>query len=303
MFTFEEQRAVRLLRVIYDAYMNGTHLFRYVHSKNGDAPQQKFIPDSMVRGSKEHLMFLFFANLLTYHSSSDMGFSQVRRVYELAPEAFSEQGITRSENFIRSLLDEVGFIYPTEGARRWQLSGGDLFRRYGGDPTAIFQGQNIRGVVALMNEVERREKRKLLVGFGPKLLSLLALFYEEVGAIEYVEGAFPVDLHVQAECLGLGLVKPSIQMVNATLLAEYLRERIATICRNEQMAALDLSHAMWFLGSRVCSLVCKRKPAQAEVLCPVYQECAGRVSTKAYAKKGKWDLEKKSLPLFDHFNL
>lgn len=301
MFTFDEPRARALLRRIYEAYMNGTYLYQYVHSKNNNAPQQKFIPDGVSRGSQAHLMFLFFANLLTYHAKSDAVFEQIKQVHEKAPEAFSREVAVMPLGFIQKLLVEVGFIYPNSGGKRWYASAGTLFNRYAGNPVAVFSGKRIKSVDDFI-EMKRKEGRGFFTGLGPKLFSLLVLFYEEVEAMSYIRGAFPVDIHVQNECMGMGIVTTDLEVVNATLLAEFLRPRIAEICWSEPMSALDLSHAMWFLGSYVCSPLCKRKPRQAEVLCPVYEECAGRVSTKAYSKKGKWNL-KNELPLFDHFNL
>lgn len=293
---FRKKKAIKVLGMIAEAYTSETHLYKYCNAKNGDAPQHRHIPKGVGKGSREHLMYLFFANLLTYHSQSEQGFLQVKRVYEKQPEMFHPSIVLRERESVCRVLTEVGFIYPNEGGRRWHLSAEALFRYYAGDPLKIFQQS--KSIDGLLEKVKHRKGRNLFVGLGPKLFSLLALFYEELGVINHIRGAFPVDIHVQAECIGLHLVDIGKRIVSTTPIAEFLRPRIWEVCRREGMSALDLSHAMWFLGNRVCYPLCHKKPAQAEVLCPVWEHCDGRISTKLYSTRGKWGYDKK-FPLFD----
>ena len=288
MFEFGLKKARMVLNIIYRAYQVKTHLYKYVHAQNGNAPQHRHIPASVKKGSLEHQTFLFFANLLTYHSQSDQGFLQVKNLFENRPELFSPHLIFSDLRELQNGLKSVGFLYPNEGGRRWHISGTTLFREHEGSPVTLFKG--VKSIDHLLKKHRWGKKNYGFVGLGPKLWSLLAIFYEELEISPNIPGAFPVDIHVQAECIGLGLVKSQKELIETTRLAEFIRGYISRICREEKMSALDLSHAMWFLGNRVCSPICRRNQGQAEYLCPVYAYCEGRISTKLYAARGKWKL-------------
>lgn len=294
-FKFNKPKARKCLSLIHNAYKKKTYLFEHVHAMNGDAPQHKYVPKGIKKGSQKHQIFLFFANLLTYHSQSDMGFQQCVAVYESNPEFFTPKVWALEEKVIAEALKKAGFIYPFSTAKRWHKSAASLFILCDGKPLKIFEGrESIDDVLKLNNE----KGMNVFPGLGPKLISLLNIFYNELELMPCLKGAFPVDIHVQAECMGMNLVTTEQETVNSTLLAEFLRIRIFEICEEKGFRPLDLSHAMWFLGNRICQF-CHKKRAQSEHLCPVFKYCSGRVSTELYRTRGKWDMNGKHRPLFD----
>lgn len=295
MFKFDKKRAEEILGIIYEAHMAHTHLFRWVHANNGSAPQQKYIPAGVEKRSLEHQRFLFFCSLMTYSSQSEQGVKQCVKVYAGWPELFNKKvdGMT----VLKDIFKANGFIYPNAIAQRWHGSNRTLFKKYEGEPLKIFYKKNSINEVLLEKAVKGKN---LLPGFGPKIFSLLALWYEELGLVSLAD-AFPCDLHVQNECLGLDIATSSETRFRTTGFAEFLREKISEVCREKGFKPLLLSHAMWFLGSLIC-IKCKKKPFQAKDFCPVYSFCSGRVSTRLYRSKGEWDIEVAlpgKLPLFD----
>lgn len=297
IFEFDRERAEEILSIVYQSYLNNSHLYRYYHAKNGSAPQHKHIPISIKRGSPEHQIFLFFASILTYHSQSDMGFQQCLRLYNEYPEFFKSNVCEKSLPELQIAFKEIGFIYPNEAARRWLFSAKGLFEEYDGNSLAIFRSGNIDDVL----KEKIRGNKNLFPGFGPKLFSLLALFYEELGLLSPLPDAFPCDIHVQAQCIGLNIAKSDKNLFRSDPFAEFLRRNISIICRNKNISALDLSHALWFLGNRLC-MYCKKKRAVSEKFCPIFKYCSGRISTALYRRKGMWDTGKPTkipLPLFE----
>lgn len=292
---FKKARANNCLSKIYRAYQDKTYLFKFVHASNGDAPQHKYIPKGVRKGSLRHQIFLFFANLLTYHSQSDAGFKQCLEVYEKKPEFFTKKIWLIEEREIAKALNEVGFIYPFATAKRWHKSAQSLFLLYNGKPLKIFKDRESIDDIMKLNQ---EKGLNVFPGLGPKLMSLLNIFYHELGLMSCLKGSFPVDIHVQAECIGLSLVEIKKEVVNSTPLAEFLRVNISKICEEQKFKPLDLSHAMWFLGNRVCQF-CHKRRAQSEYFCPVFKYCSGRVSTELYRTRGKWNMNGKSRPLFD----
>jgi len=299
MFDFDRERAKEVLGIIYEAYTRRTYLFKWVHTSNGDAPQHRYIPDGVKRGSLEHRQFLFFCSLITYSGQSEQGIKQCFEVHRLYPGLFDKDIINISIEELERIFAHSGFIYPNAIAGRWRGSGITLFKRYDGDPLKIFIGKD--SVDEVLSSEKREKGRNLLPGFGPKILSLLALWYEELDLV-FLRDAFPCDVHVQNQCLGLGIAKSTEKRFRTTDFAEFLRRETSVVCEEQEFKPLLLSHAMWFLGNRVCVL-CRKKRNRAKFLCPVFAFCSGRVSTKLYRRKGEWDLTtpKQELPLFSDF--
>lgn len=298
MFKFDKRRAKRLLiDRLFGAYDYETHLFEYVHAKNGDAPQHKYWPADTEKGSCKHQVFLFFATLLTYRSGSEEWFRQCTALFDRNKDLFFRKVLEMDMKTIENHLRTAEFVHPIAAAKYWKENARTLFDVYGGDPLKIFSEGTISGII----KTKRESKGNLLQGYGPKLLSLLALFYEELGLIKSISDAFPCDLHVQNQCISLGLVKAESNTVDAYKLADFLRINLSNLCNKNGVSALDLSHAMWFLGNRVC-IDCNRRRRISERLCPIMDCCGGRMPTQLYRRRGKWNTEKDSLPLIELIN-
>ena len=152
-----------------------------------------------------------------------------------------------------------------------------------------------------------KEKKKkgenVFPGLGPKLASLLSLFYEELGLMPHLKGTFPVDVHIMSQCIGTGIISFSNGYVNASALAEIIRKQMTELCYCSAIkTTLNISHAMWFLGNELCYKYCGRKiKGLPSLLCPIFDCCKGRPSTRIYRARGKWGREEKEkpLPLFE----
>lgn len=320
---FNNERAEEVIYRLARAYEQRTHMFKYVHHTNGDAPQHRHIPRGGVgaaneqqlalfggngnafwkkrfpkkveRGSRKHQIFLFFATLITYHSQSEQGFQQAVALYDSCNRLFTP-GIRKMKlEQVQSALGWAGFIYPNEGGRRWKESGHSLFELFDGDPLRIFQQGTIESIL------DSKKENQLLIGYGPKLLSLLAIFYEELGLIDHVEGSFPADIHVQAQCIANGIVdfEEGDVVVRTTEPAEFIRKGLVAFCQAHGISPFKLSHAMWFLGNRLCWNCNRRNREQTAALCPIKQFCQGRIDTELYNRKGLWNLQPPEYPLFE----
>jgi endonuclease III len=283
---FNAERAERILSEAHDMYMKERLLYSRVGIER--APQNTCIPQGVTRGSFAHGLFLYFTTLITYASESEMGFRQSARLFENHPHLFSEELLRVDVGHVGKHLREVGFVRPEQGAKYWHGSGVTLVREYDNDPLQIFAVENVDEFLSKKAILRKRLGKDGLPGIGPKIFSLMALFFEELGLIGEMPGAFPVDLHVQRICISLGIVEGG-GIIDATFLAEFLRPKIYDICRRLGMRPLNLSHALWFLGNRVCtrcSLV-----EGIEHVCPVVHHCGGAIPSLIYARKGKWNFD------------
>ena len=126
-----------------------------------------------------------------------------------------------------------------------------------------------------------------LPGFGPKILSLLSLFYEELGLLTMPPDAFPVDVHVQRFVISTKIVTANAPATNEQV-ERVLRPLLCEVCVEEGWKPLELSHALWFLGNRCCN-GCYNNAA-TEFLCPAYAKCGGSISTLPYSRRGIWEI-------------
>lgn len=281
---YHYNKATRYMKMMNDSYKNNRNLFKNVHAKLGSAPQHRYSPP------KDKAAFIFFAMLLTYHSSSEVGFQQARKVYDEHPEMFSKELSSLSVEYVCRVLRGVGFIYPNQAGRAWFTTGKNMFNLYQDPLLFVRKFKTVSSFLKKKRKLHKDSSKSVFPGLGPKLYSLLILLYEEIGFIDNVPDAFPVDVHIQRLFLSLGIVTVKKDEVSAAILAEFIRPRLARFCQKENVSALDLSHALWFLGNRVCSSCRKVDLFELVAFCPVEKVCDGGVSTASYRRGRGWDL-------------
>lgn len=280
-------RARRVLRAIYAAYANQTGLFAFVGRK--DAPQTRFLPADIERNSPEHLAWLFFAALTDRRDESENVYAGHRKLWNEARHLYTPlvQMVPYAE--LKEVLEGARISMPNTSARSWLACARTLYAELKGDPRLLYRSGNIDTIVARKRSDKNRDGALDLPGYGPKLLSLLAVFFVEIGALQEVpRNTFPIDLHVQRLALSTGIVTGRGSAENAALESR-LRPLFYRIAREEGMPILELSHALWLLGNRVCNRCSYRRDAAH--VCPSYELCGGAPPTRSYFKKGRWDLE------------
>ena len=298
-FSFRWKRAREVLLTLFNAYSERDFLYRIYHTQNGEAPQFKFIPEGMLRGSHEHLVYLFFVTLITVRSKSKYVFSRAVVLYKVHPELFTSEVLSLTpEKIAEKMRDVGGFAYPEQWSARWHKCATTLFLKYNGNPLLIFSEAP---TVNIFLDLKRKSKNQWLCGYGPKLYSLYSLFCEELGAINHIIEAIPVDEHLQRICITTGIVqcfnvddsgeKKVAEIVDAAPLAEFLREKLTRFCYKHGISVNELSHAMWFLGSEGCFMCPKQEVLH--LVCPIKDLCTGGLDTKRYTNERLWDLSKR----------
>ena len=278
------EQARTVLRSLYEAYMEERLL--YAHVVRSDAPQTRHLPESIVRGGEDHLRWLFFAALTDRRDSSENVYAAHKRLYIRYPILYFREVMISTEEEIKKILVAEQVSMPGTSARNWLACADTLYGKFGGDPLRMYESGNISGALLSKKEFP-------LPGYGAKLLSLLALFFHEVGALEKLpENTFPIDLHVQRIALATGIIRGKGNVRN-DMLENVLRELFSQIAEEEGWDVLELAHALWFLGNRLCT-GCSRS-SKALHFCPVYEQCRGAIPTRSYFKKGLWELNAERL--------
>ncbi len=281
----DEERARAVIGKLYEAYVHSRGLFRYI-SREKDAVQRRFVPVGVEPGSSGHALWLFFATMTDRREESERvyeGHVFLRRQY---PRLYTEAASKMRSSGIAEKLHIAKVGSPEQSARYWPRCAETLFGEFGGDPTAMYQIED--GLIDDVLRYKPSREGDRLPGFGPKILSLLALYYEELGLMEMPGDAFPVDVHVQRFVISTGIVRATGTTLTEAV-EKVVRPLLCRICRIEGISALELSHAIWFLGNRCCS-GCYRNKAVPE-LCPSYADCGGSISTLTYTRRGVWDFD------------
>lgn len=277
----DKAQAKRVLAPLYRAFMERSMLFAHV-TREADAPQWRFFPDGVAKGSVEYHRWLFFATMTDRRELNDRVYESHTRLWIKEPRIYSREVLEMSSaNLTRLLLGEkIGS--PAQSARYWPRSAKTLFSVFEGDPLMMYRRFGSVDDILLF-----KKRGGDLPGFGPKILSLLALFYEELGLMVMPRDAFPVDVHVQRFAISTGIVAAEESVTNEEV-EKRLRPLLCEICMEEGWKPLELSHTLWFLGNRCCS-GCYANAA-TELLCPAYAQCGGPISTLSYARRGMWDM-------------
>ncbi|MCX6786565.1 MAG: hypothetical protein NTU85_01960 [Candidatus Kaiserbacteria bacterium] len=265
--------------------MSGSKIFKHI-TRELNAPQWVFFPKGVEKGSIGHQIWLFFAAMTDRREVSWQVYQSHKRLREISPELYSEKAIGMSSAHIAELLSKEKIGSPGQSAQYWSRSAKTLFERFNGDPLSIYR---VFGSINAILAFKDNGDGNLFPGFGPKILSLLSLFYAELGLISMPPDAFPVDVHVQRFAISTGIATGRGRMVINEELERKLRPLYCAVCAEEKWERFDLSHAIWLLCSNGCN-GCHRR-TEMRFLCPVYEECNGSISTKTYFRRGFWDMD------------
>lgn len=282
--TFDAERARSILGRMYAAYQLRQGLYEVRHANKGDAPQDRFIPKGVERGSRDHAIFLYFATGTDRRQVSNTLYRAHMHLWERRPRMYQSDVLLFKDGVIKRNIFSCPIGMKDEIAKNWKPCARTLYREFEGDPTALYASGSIDQIL----KYKQSAKQDPLPGFGPKIFSLLAIFYEDLGLLSGIQGAFPVDVHIQRICISTGIVSG-----NGTLyregVAEFIRPRLYELCMEEGWNRSDLAHAMWFNGSELCN-GCATSRVVAS-LCTVYELCDGGLPTRQYGKEGRWNFD------------
>jgi hypothetical protein len=326
---FDVGRGEEVLATALIASERRTHFYSEVHQDNGDAPQRRHIPDKMRRGSSAHLRWLFLTVLTDRRQISEEVYKNHSVLHGEYPWLYEERFLRDWKRFRkqtkatlveppktielfddlqlepemtpdRELIDFVTLILqwqgvgvPRQSAKYWIPCMRTLYCDLAGDPLRLYESGNIDAILKWCEARKRETGRDPLPGYGPKLLSLLAIFLEELGLLPQVEGAFPVDVHIQRIFISTGAIKGR-GAISSDELAEKIRRPLYSLCVKNGWSPLRASHALWFQGNKNCSSCSKRK--DIEQRCPLYSKCGGAIESRSYFLEGKWYLDEPRLP-------
>ena len=257
----------------------------------------------------EHRRWLWFATLTDRREDSMKVYRAHCDIYHDHSEFYDERILQANPETIKELLkkkindkNKYTIGSPAQSATYWQVCARTLYEMFDGDPVILLKscGWSVPGVIAWKKQSKKPvDKGGLgydpIPGWGPKLVSLYFLYLAELG-FTLPSDAFASDVHWQAIIMQVGgFDYVDKESVSSTKLAEMSRPFVTDVCNRKDYETLLLAHASWLLGSTLCSNGCSKR-VDAPILCPIYEECGGRIDTSHYWKKGKWP---KGLPMMN----
>lgn len=279
----DKERARDVLGQLYAAYVEEQKLFALV-KREVHAPQRVHFPPGVDAGSLKHGQWLFFAAMTDRREQSDRVYASHAKLAKQRPELYTPAVIGMKWEYIAAILKSEKVGSPNQSAKYWPRCAKTLFERLDGDPLNLYKLGGIDDILAS----KRGKGGYSLPGFGPKILSLLSLFYAELGLMQMPSDAFPADVHAQRFAICMNIVTSGGRVGSETV-EKLLRPLFCGIALEEGWPILELAHAVWFLGNRLCT-TCYRN-GTSKILCPLYEECLGSPSTKKYYKKGIWQFD------------
>jgi len=212
---------------------------------------------------------------------------------------FDRRALLMSEQQVREVIMRLGLAFPNARARNFLKFAESFWGKFEGDPLRVFALEEDITTLA-----RRCKKERIMLGYGPKLLSLLALYLYDFDAHKKLyPGAYPADRHIQRQMIRAGVVELSDGSTDvARGVAETIRTHFPAILQELGICVFAAAHAQWFLGSYVCATCHKcLDPAAGELgtrsvatLCPLWEGsskqglCVGGMGTSSYHNTGKW---------------
>ncbi|MDQ5962439.1 MAG: hypothetical protein QG653_246 [Patescibacteria group bacterium] len=254
---------------------------------DGTSEEEKAI-EPMKIGSRDHLQWLFPTVGSDRRQESTNVYRNHSLLYHEKPGLYRGEAQHLEPRELEKILREFKFGIPEDTSRYWPHQARTLFKCFAGDPIKLLEycGGTVAGVLAFKKNWRKEVGSLSLPGFGPKITSLLFLFYEELGKFPMPDDAFAVDVHVQRFFLQTKTVLLKERVI-ASMLERVLRPYLCGFCARFSKSKVDLAHALWQNGAKMCD-VCTRQKG-ADVLCPIEKCCTGPVSTKTYTQKSTWE--------------
>lgn len=322
-----------------------------------NAPQNRFIPRGVKRGSPQDVLWLFFTALTDRREISENVYRAAAELYEENPWVYGPgigasqkkidrylkrlvatappveitinptQGLLFGDTDIGGILTDdlvalVGTLFetdetveeitivradsqtaiegilrkkkvgsPGQSASYWPRVAETLYREFGGDPLEIFRRYpTIEAFLLFKREWARKHGHDPFPGIGPKICSLMTMFFDELGLMSMPEDAMPVDVHLQRFALETGIIRyEGTKRLTNEMLERRARVLYCDICNKNVWSHVDFSHAIWFLSKHLCSSCHRKKIAQT--LCPTFDLCLGSIASNSYFRRGIWIIE------------
>lgn len=253
MFSINEERIEELVKKLDIAFSNSEGIL-----ENTDDLVENQVPDGVVRGSKEHALFMFYVVQNDHGVKSHKMYEKAKNLYKQNPEFFDPKWIMNNcceedlSFLVENIAKKLGSRYPQALAKSWYVNSITLCNKYDGDPVKVFTSSQ--------DAVELIKTIKSFRGYGDKIGGMLLRAMIGVGFNKSVRNLdkvlVPVDIH-DSRILFLtgGFIEPGHNEPGFDYYkyVEKAQRALLDACNKNNINWLNVDRALWLTGSRGCS--------------------------------------------------
>lgn len=287
------ERAKKVAELLYNSFSTTG-----IHGRT-DMPED-IIPNSVVRGSLDHMLFITLTVSIDYQRDAPLLWESSRKTFDDPETRYLFNPKALHETPLRKIIEDMQKYRlskkPQKDANIWRTVGVTFYKKWEGDPRNFLKNCNWDAptiLKRLKNDTHLYNGRQVpdypyLRGdkIGPLWLRMLR---DNVGITELKnldKVPIPVDIHVARATLTTGVVRGEFKG-NITHLFDYIRkawfESVKGLSiKNRPMIALDVDEPLWHLSKYGCS-----NRDKTTGYCPVYNRCEAR----EFCIKGKVKIE------------
>lgn len=257
----DKQRGIEVVGKVLDLYETRTEPFDRPAAKLPLDPEH--MPKTLVRGSREHRLFLFHINYYMRGGvDSNEAVKMLSRVFDTRPEFFNPYFASRLMVLedLGQALQDVGLNYSKNRTPKfWQENAKRLVVLYGGDPGNIFK--DVTTYAQACGRIQNDHKGGGFKGFQKKMVSMITYFFMKEGFVSPFDFPIPVDIHVGRLTLSNEIVKVFGVEPGEDLLAggrsnqvfDAARKFYLWLAEEKGVDPLALCDAMWMYSRLKCS--------------------------------------------------
>lgn len=269
MITIKKTRFLKVFGLIFEVYRNSSGIFAE-HKVATVGPQHIFWPNTVKKGSVEHIYWLTLVAFTDRRTNSTFLYRNFAKMFEENPELF-QRGFQPTIPRMTELFRAYRIAVPVSEIALFIERKCHLDELFEGNPLKIYEG--FKDVDSLIKNLKRVAKKNgiknIFPGAKEKIFCLLAMFLRELVYLQF-DDMVPIDVWVQSISASTSVLKGE-GYIKFQALGNRLRPLMRKVF-HEYQDTDGAANATWILGKFGCTN-CSR--VDMSNLCPVYHMCKG----------------------------
>jgi len=270
----DSERGKKVATLLYNSFFtNGIH-------GRTEMPEDT-VPDSVRRGSLEHLLFITLTVSIDYQRDAPALWESSRRSFEdpgtrylFGPKSLYESSL---DQIVKDMQKHKLSKKPHRDAIIWRTVGGTFHQKWKGDPREFVKSCNWDSLRVFKKLNDSASDFPYLRGqkIGPLWLRMLRdnVGLEQLRNLDKIP--IPVDIHVARATLAVGVVRGQARISFASLFEDIRRAWFESVedlrVMGRPMIALDVDEPLWHLSKYGCT-----NRDKITGYCPAHRNCEAR---------------------------
>jgi hypothetical protein len=211
-------------------------------------------PKNIVQGSREQALYFTYVISVDKQTNAVKLWQNAGRIFENHPEYFDPKFIVNADqNFLSSLLKNLGARYANKGAQTWKTISELLLKRYEGDPRNITRTplavKEIKSLIQAFPELKGKKLSNLYL----RVMGENRLF--KITDLKDLD--IPVDIQVARFTIFTGCLNLKSGTLSGCVNEPPIQPGIEQVWRNAAknlgIGPWQIDEPMWTIGSNLCS--------------------------------------------------